>query len=222
MRIRRCPPATSPRAGRRPRPAGHPPLLAGVLAAAVALAIAACAADQPLDDETRDRVQAQGDAAVTALMQTLAGRLTAAMAEGGPAHAIDFCAGEAMALTDSVAATLGPGWELKRTTLLARNPANGPDALELEALERFHAAEVAGDEPRAHFVQRTPAGDYRYYRPLRIAALCLGCHGAPDDLDPAVREMLAARYPDDRAVGYETDDLRGLVRVTVPASAVGP
>jgi hypothetical protein len=189
---------------------------------AAALLAASCTGDATLDDETRDRVQAQGDVAVNTLMQTLAARLTAAMAADGPAHAIDFCAREAEALTDSVAATFGTGWEIKRTTLLARNPANEPDALEREALDRFHAAETEGQEPTANYVQRTPDGDYRYYRPLRIAALCVGCHGPAETLDPAVREILAQRYPDDRAVGYQVDDLRGLVRVTIPAAAIGP
>jgi hypothetical protein len=189
---------------------------------AAALLAASCTGDATLDDETRDRVQAQGDVAVNALMQTLAGRLTAAMAADGPAQAIDFCAREAEALTDSVAATFGPGWEIKRTTLLARNPANEPDALEREALDRFHAAEAEGQEPTASYAERTPTGDYRYYRPLRIASLCIGCHGPAETLDPAVREILAQRYPDDRAVGYQVDDLRGLVRVTIPAGAIGP
>jgi hypothetical protein len=194
----------------------------GVTLLAAVLLTASCAGDAALDDETRSRVQDRGDAAVNTLMQTLAGRLTDAIAAGGAAHAIDFCAREAEALTDSVAASYGPGWEIKRTTLLARNPANEPDALEREALELFHAAEVTGQQPRANHVQQTPAGDYRYYRPLRIAALCVDCHGPTEALDPAVRDMLAERYPHDQAVGYEPDDLRGLVRVTIPVSAIGP
>ena len=36
---------------------------------------------------------------------------------------------------------------------------------------------------------------------LPTAALCLNCHGAQASLAPAVRDKLAALYPDDKAVG---------------------
>jgi hypothetical protein len=176
--------------------------------------------EQELDAETRDQVVALGGSAATQFAQTLAGRLLTEVETGGAAHAIDFCAEEAEALADGVRRDLGPGWELKRTTLRTRNPANEPDALEQRALDRFHESYEAGTLLE-HHVQRTADGDYRFYRPLMIAPLCVQCHGPRDDLDPAVRAILDERYPDDAAVGYSVGDLRGLVRVTVPAAAVG-
>jgi hypothetical protein len=44
--------------------------------------------------------------------------------------------------------------------------------------------------------------------------LCLACHGQVSSLDPAVRAVLAERYPADRATGYRAGDLRGAVSVT--------
>jgi hypothetical protein len=173
-----------------------------------------------LDQETHDRVVALGGSAATTFAQTLAAGLFAEIEEGGTAHAIDFCSREAEALADSVRRDLGPGWEVKRTTRRTRNPDNEPDDLERQALDRFHAAWDA-DEPLEHHVQRTPSGNYRFYRPLMIAPLCVQCHGPRDDLDPTVRGILEERYPHDTAVGYTVGDFRGLVRVTVPADAVG-
>ena len=192
-----------------------------VLALATLAAACARTGDDPdaVDPATRERVVAVAEPAATALARTLSGQLLDAVAEGGPAGAIEFCSRAAVVLTDGVVADLGEGWAVKRTALRTRNPANAPDALEARALDRFHAAESADGGLEDH-VQRTADGDYRYYRPLRIAPLCMECHGDPEAMQPAVRQALADRYPEDAATGYAEGDLRGLIRVSVPASAV--
>lgn len=195
------------------------PLASALLGLAVLLALPGCdAPEEGIDDATRARVVALGDSAAMSLVRTLGGKLNGQLASGGPAGAIDFCAGEAQSLTDSISETLGAGWEVKRTTRRTRNPRNAPDSLEARALEFFHGADAAGEEP-AHQVQRTPAGDYRYYMPLRMGRMCLECHGDRDTMDPAVRQVLDTRYPADQATGYHEGELRGVVRVTVPARA---
>lgn len=72
----------------------------------------------------------------------------------------------------------------------------------------------------APWVQAVPEGGYRFYRPLPTGALCLNCHGAPDELGDGVPEALERLYPQDEAVGFSEGELRGLLRVSVPASAV--
>jgi hypothetical protein len=174
-----------------------------------------------LDDATRGRVAALGDSAAMSLVRTLGARLNAHLASGAPGLAVEFCSAEALVLTDSVAASLGPGWELKRTTTRTRNPANEPDSLETEALRFFteRADSVEAEQPE-RLVQEVGDGAYRYYMPLRIGPMCLQCHGPRDALEPAVRRALDALYPEDRATGYAAGDLRGVVRVTVPRGAV--
>lgn len=202
------------------------PLVRGTCSLGMALlvgAVVACAEgiDEAavVDDDTRARVVAAASPAASLLAGTLSGELMAAVAQGGPAHAIGFCAEEALELTGLVAAEMGEGWQVKRTARRTRNPANAPDELEADALDRFHAAEAEG-ATLEELVQRTPEGDFRYYRPLRIAPLCVECHGTRDAMDPAVLEALDARYPDDQATGYAEGELRGLIRITVPAAAI--
>ena len=190
-----------------------------LLSAVLALGTTGCDTEPEIDDATRARVVALGDSAAMSLIRTLGGQLNAQLASNGPVQAIDFCAGEAQALTDSVSEALGPGWEVKRTTRNTRNPRNAPDSLEARALERFHAA-AAGDSLPESLVQRTSAGDYRYYMPLRLGSMCVQCHGPTDRMEPGVRQAIEARYPADEATGYTEGDLRGLVRVTVPATAL--
>jgi hypothetical protein len=62
-----------------------------------------------------------------------------------------------------------------------------------------------------------PDGSLRFYRTLRTAPMCLQCHGT--DVAPEVRELLEARYPEDRATGYEAGEFRGLIRVQAPGDA---
>ncbi len=186
---------------------------------ALPLVLSACGEPGEVDDATRARVVALGDSAAMSLVRTLGGKLNGQLATHGPAGAIHFCADEAQALTDSVSATLGPGWQVRRTTRQTRNPSNAPDSLEAVALERFAAADEEGEELTS-YVQRTSSGDYRYYMPLRLGHMCLECHGPRDGLDRGVRDLLDTRYPVDQATGYAEGDLRGVVRVTVPADAV--
>jgi hypothetical protein len=47
--------------------------------------------------------------------------------------------------------------------------------------------------------------------------LCLQCHGTADTIAPEVRQAIETLYPNDLATGYTVGELRGLIRVTVPA-----
>lgn len=190
-----------------------------VLAAALAsVSLSACAGDAgtPMDSHAEEVVMRIGAEATDELVTALLSRLTEAMRQGGPAAAIDVCSLEALELTRSVAEARTVA--IKRTSSRARNPANAPDEAEAEALRRIQVALTRSGEDPGPWAERLPDGEHRYYRPLWIAAPCLACHGSREDMDPAVREALDARYPDDRARGYREGDFRGLVRVTVPAS----
>lgn len=167
---------------------------------------------------TEALVTAVGEPAAAALRTGLLQRLTAALSSGGPARAIDVCALEALPLTDSIAAAAGNGIALKRTSTRVRNPLNAPDALESEALQWFEDEKAAGRSP-TRLVQSDGA-DYRYYAPLRIARPCLACHGPGEAMSDEVRRALHSRYPGDRATGYAEGDLRGVIRVSVPAAAL--
>jgi hypothetical protein len=189
--------------------------VASLVTLAMAGSLVSCGDESQLSAEAEQIVREEGSAATRALMETLQTNLVAAMQEGGPVHAVEFCTGQALTLTDSVARDLGEGITLKRVSNRHRNPVNAPDAEEVKALRHFEAVlEESGSLPK-DWVQRTPGGDLRYYRPLVIAPPCLTCHGDPAGMDPAVVSAIQQKYPDDHATGYEVGDLRGLVRVGI-------
>jgi hypothetical protein len=205
----------------------------GVLGAVLVVAMTACgtpgdtarddaetAAHDAIPEDVQQRVANTGAGAAQALRAGLSQRLTAAIAEGGPEAAIDVCAVEAMPLTDSIAARSAAGVSVKRTARRLRNPDNAPDAEELAALEWFEDREGDGERPTS-YIQKVGDG-YRYYEPLRVAPLCLHCHGQPETLSAPVRAALTQRYPADRATGYVEGDLRGLIRVEIPDANAPP
>ena len=173
---------------------------------------------QEIDPTVGDEVAGIAQPASAELLRTLVGRLNAALEEGGPVHAIDFCSDEALPLTASVQSGIPGGLTMKRTSFRYRNPLNEPDQAEEEALLFFEEAALAGGPPPSSFVQRVSVEEYRYYQPLFLGDLCLQCHGDPETIAPEVKEALAEKYPGDLATGYEAGDFRGVVRVSVPAS----
>jgi len=176
--------------------------------------------EEEIPTEEAQAVVQVAEPASAELLRTLVGRLTAALEEGGAVGALDFCSTEALPLTRQVQAGLGGGLEVKRTSFRVRNPANAPDQAEEEALLHFEEAIGAGGPTPSSYVQRVSDAEYRYYKPLFVAEVCLQCHGAPEALDPEVQTLLSERYPEDLAAGYAVGDFRGVVRVSVPAEGL--
>ena len=172
--------------------------------------------EEELSSEIETAVAELGAPVAEALMGSLVSSLTGAMQKGGPAGAVEFCSTMASELTGEV--ENAQGLSIKRTSLQYRNPANAPDEDEIQALRHFEAVLAESGKLPGHWVQKASREEYRYYRPLSVAAPCLHCHGAESDIGPEVSAILAERYPDDLATGYEVGDFRGVIRVSVPAA----
>lgn len=155
--------------------------------------------------------------AADAVMARVKGLLEAELAAGGHAGAVEACAELAQQATREEAERAGLA--VRRVSLRWRNPADVPDAFERAALERLEIEAKAGALP-VEVIEVAPAtagnpAELRYLRPIVVAPLCLGCHGAPADLAPGVAEALARRFPADTATGYAAGELRGAVSVRV-------
>jgi hypothetical protein len=127
--------------------------------------------------------------------------LTGALREGGSEKAITVCQVKA---PEIAAAASTDGVEIGRTSHRLRNPENAPEPW-MEDLLKEYISNPEDLEPRA-----TPLDDGRigYVEPIRVKALCLGCHG--EEIDESLRERLRDLYPEDRATGFKRGDFRGL------------
>lgn len=154
--------------------------------------------------------KARGAAIVAELKRSLVGALQGALAQGAPS-AITACHEMAPAIATALARD---GVTVGRTTRKPRNSANAARGWQAEALteiERQVAAHTAG----AVYTRRLPDGRIGYAEPLIVQELCLTCHGA--NVAPEIKSVLAARYPEDTALGYAVGDLRGIAWVELPA-----
>ncbi len=131
------------------------------------------------------------------------------LAAGGPVEAIGVCRLRAPAIAAGVGGRRG--WEVGRTSLRTRNPANAPDEWERQVLERFESRRAAGEAPENleyhEVVQVDGRRLFRYMKAIPTAPLCLGCHG--DSLAPEVAARIDELYPQDRARGFSVGDIRG-------------
>jgi hypothetical protein len=153
-------------------------------------------------------------AAARQLAGVLMERLGEELDAGSPKDALTVCADEAQVLTT---AQEGEGIHIRRVSLRTRNPNNAPDPWEMAQLEKLQALHDRGELPaEVAVVEASADGDeLRYLKPITVLDPCLLCHGGEQDLDPAVVEELARRYPEDRATGYAAGDFRGAVSVRV-------
>ncbi len=183
--------------------------LAALLGAAP-LAMASTEADD------LERRAAESREVVRAFMQALKGELMRAMQEGGPVRAIAVCRERAPAVAARFSRKTG--WEVGRTSLRYRNPANAPDAWERHVLESFEARRRAG-EPAArleHYEVTVRDGRrvFRYMKAIPTGGVCLACHG--ERLAPEVARALDRHYPGDRARGFRVGDIRGAFTIVQP------
>jgi hypothetical protein len=97
-----------------------------------------------------------------------------------------------------------------------RNPAHAASGKDLDAMQSFRAAlkTAGGPKPVTH---EEADGSVTVRLPITISQpLCLQCHGSENDISAETKAALLKIYPQDKATGYQLDDLRGIWRIRVP------
>ena len=56
----------------------------------------------------------------------------------------------------------------------------------------------------------------RYMKALPTQELCLSCHGKENKVSPEVQAKLKELYPDDKATGYDSGQIRGAITARKP------
>ena len=151
---------------------------------------------------------AKGDSIATLATQILGGKLKSAMAEGGVPHALEFCSANALTITDSIS-RLGD-FEISRVALKNRNPKNSLNQQELEIFEKVNA-HTNGESVSGTLIKDSE--DMIYYKPIFVKGLCLACHGSKEQIGEENLKIITDLYPNDKATGYEINDLRGFWKI---------
>lgn len=161
------------------------------------------AALNPAQSAQRDRALAARDA----MAQALFARLESEIRASGAAGAIGVCAEEAPRIAAETAQAHGV--HIGRTSHRLRNPSN---------LAPEWAEPLLADRPDQPRFSAGSEGTLGVALPIRLAPNCLACHGEAGAIAPDVRAALSARYPDDRATGFASGEVRGWFWVEAPAS----
>ena len=151
------------------------------------------------------------------VMPALMKKVQEKMKEEGPEATVVFCnenvAGLGKTMREKLQASFQESdgvqsFRFGRTSLKLRNPGNAPTDEQKKVLEKWEAGEKNGEVASPVVYGK---GDMVYgMMPIRIVSpACLKCHGTEETRDAGASRAIQERYPEDRAVGYRENDLRG-------------
>ncbi|WP_405265907.1 DUF3365 domain-containing protein [Cellulophaga sp. Ld12] len=139
--------------------------------------------------------------------QVLGKQLIGTIQKKGTLEALRFCSIQAYPITDSMA--LKHKATIKRVSDKPRNQANKANAAELEYIKSFKQDIVNGITP-IPLVKENRDDTVEFYYPIITNAMCLQCHGTENDVNPETLAVIRSLYPQDMALGYGTNEVRGI------------
>lgn len=185
-------------------------LVAVAVLSAVFLAARAAAPDSRVEPALKEARQISAE-----LGQQLQELLGKELAAGGFAGAVRVCSETALETTKEFSARKGR--YVRRVTLKNRNLANKPDDYERARLVEFDRLNEQGKLPAEHAEVVAAGGQdvLHYMKPIKTGGVCLTCHGPSESIPAEVQAILAERYPNDLATGYQANQVRGAISVRI-------
>ena len=148
-------------------------------------------------------------------MESLKSILVKEMQANGIVAAVSVCSDTAQLLTNNYG--IKKGIFIKRVSFKYRNENDAPNKIETEALKMFEELKQKGElKETTEFFKTTEENGVTsviYLKPILVQAPCLSCHGPLEQIGPDVKQILQKKYPNDKATGYQLDDLRGAVSI---------
>ncbi|KAA3650626.1 MAG: DUF3365 domain-containing protein [Bacteroidetes bacterium] len=148
----------------------------------------------------------KGKEIAQATQAALGKNLVQAIGESGTAGAIEFCNIEAIPITDSLANIHLAA--VKRVSDKNRNPDNAANEAELAYINEAKNQLAANQSIKPQVKDQD--GKWLAYFPILTNAMCLQCHGKSDQVSKEALAKIEAHYPNDKALGYGENELRGI------------
>lgn len=143
--------------------------------------------------------------------------LMKAIKEKGAVGAVEFCNIKAMKLTDSMAIVNNA--IIKRVSDKPRNINNLANAKELAHINTFKKLILEGKDSNP-IVEKVDEKVHFYY-PIKTNSLCLQCHGNSfKNIEVATMATLKILYPEDKAVDYEVNQVRGIWSISFDEKSI--
>lgn len=142
----------------------------------------------------------------------LGSNLMSALKNKGELGALEFCNINAQKLTNDQSKDLN--LEIKRVSDRPRNKINAASSEEIQLIQKYQ--EKIQNKSKLTATQFDKDSTFVAYFPIETNEACLKCHGIVNkDIKKDVYLKIKSLYPDDVAVGYKSNDIRGLFRVTM-------
>lgn len=170
---------------------------------------------QAASDARLEEAKKEARQVATELAEQVRGLLFKEIEKGGYEDAVRVCSEAAQEIPRQF--TARTGHYIRRVSLGYRNRHDIPDRYERRKLKEFDRLNREKKLENDYFeVVREQGTEYlRYMKPLVAGPMCITCHGAKENIPAEVRAILAEKYPDDRATGYKTGDVRGAISVKI-------
>lgn len=177
----------------------------------VGLLLVSCNQSRKLTESEITHYLTLGDSIASQAQKVLLMNVSAKMKEGGAVRAVDFCSEKAVFLTDS----LSNKHHIQRISDKNRNPNNFISS-ELDQKAWNDMATLMQSSGEKHLILQDK-DDVYYYKAIPLAMpTCLACHGnTQTDIAPETFQILAEKYPNDKATNYKMGELRGLWKIKI-------
>ena len=167
-------------------------------------------ASDKLDEENYNNYLRIGNELSGQAQSVLLSNVSGAIKKGGTVYAVEFCNLEASGITDSLNNLCN--CSISRISAKNRNPKNVLSTdIEHELWEYFLLVN------QTELIHDTVVIDRQriiYYKPILTSMqACLQCHGPVVEIDKATYDRIEELYPDDKAMDYELNELRGMWKI---------
>ena len=135
--------------------------------------------------------------------KNLVTNLTQKISEKGAENALEFCNVNAIPLTKQLEDQHNV--MIKRVSDKNRNPDNAANETERKYIDFFKEQLVLKQKLEAKFDNGV------FYAPITTNSMCLQCHGSEKDIKPETLAKIKSLYPNDKAIGYQENEMRGLM-----------
>lgn len=161
--------------------------------------------------QEQDKHLELGNKIVAETFQSLSAELMNSVNKGGLESAIDYCNVHALPITAKFETTYDV--KIKRVGTKIRNKQNKADEIEDEVLKMFQS-NIDNNKDTKPVVMKI-GEQYHYFNYIRTKAMCLNCHGTQGEtMQESVYKKILEKYPNDQAIGYKDNDLRGIWHIT--------
>ncbi|WP_372744747.1 DUF3365 domain-containing protein [Lutibacter sp.] len=165
-----------------------------------------------ISEKDKEVYTSKGKEIAEASFLELSTQLTAQMKAGGTAQAIPFCNQNAMPITNQLSKKFEA--TIKRTSTNIRNEQNAPTDREVEIMNQYKKM-ISEKKDLNPIVELDVDAKKHFYAPIILKANCLVCHGkVSETVNIKTDSIIKSLYPNDKAVGYNEGDLRGVWSIT--------